>query len=1072
MDSASYKPRNEMLFTITLAILFVFLTSFALVNPSLAEQLASPVASETVAGFGFGTAASGRVELSREEYDRLIEASRPKGPDPRPAPASFALGQASVKVDATARDDGSVSAVVEVTLSIRVFDEDWVLVPILPAGTSVAEAKVGGLDVRLMPSPIGLAWATKVAGDHSMTLRYHVDALRSEHGQSLAVPTPAASSIRLVARLPQPDLDVAVVPSAGQTRRISGGRTEVEATVPTTAAVQLAWREPREETYTISRASYRGRLEGETLSFDGTFDVEVFADGEVRLDLVRQHVTLREVLVDGESAAIILDGERFATLVRGRGRHSVSIGFQVRVARGDGPPTAQVDIPAVPVSRFDLDLPGKKEVASAQATSIDSKVVGGRTQATLYTPMCPRVVFSWTEAVPDQIATELRANASVYHAARAEEGVLFVRALVRYEISRGKTSVLRLEVPDSVQVERIVDLTDEQGTKIVADWRPDAVKDGVQPINVYLNRPLSGSLWLAVDFDRALASETALELPLLVAPEAQRQRGMIALLQGREWTLEPVDDDREGETPGVGTTGSGATRVGANQLPAFVSEQLDLPVAHTFKYIDPPELSVVPAVPVRQAGKFDAEVDTLISLGEVTLQSTATVAIDVKSGGIESLRLRLPAGVTLLGLTGPSIRTYDLVDSDAASQEIEVEFTQAMEGQFRIETRYEQILATDAESIAVPTVRVPAAEVEQGRIAVEALAAVEVQAAGFEHLSVVDPSELPRQLVLRTSNPILLAFKYVRAEPRPSLDLAVERHKLLGVQEAVIDSARYTTLVTKGGMRVTTARFEVRNSRKQFLRLAMPANAKVWSVFVDGQPETPALADDSAAGEGRATSEVLIKIKNATEGFPVEVVFESTGAALGSLGTLESTLPQPDILVTETHWDVFVPADLRWGTPRTSLEAAGPGTPTSSEEMRQSMSASGDDSRPLVIDVPTAGVRFSFAKLYANRESEAPSLRIGYASRRGATIGSALNLLGGIAVWSSIAMLVLTASHVRRRAAAAVGLLGMALVGVMVGVFKVSTGPLVVVSLIALVAILAAAGVRWWRRQRDEALEF
>ena len=63
-----------------------------------------------------------------------------------------------------------------------------------------------------------------------------------------------------------------------------------------------------------------------------------------------------------------------------------------------------------------------------------------------------------------------------------------------------------------------------------------------------------------------------------------------------------------------------------------------------------------------------------------------------------------------------------------------------------------------------------------------------------------------------------MAYKYVRAEPAPQLDLAVTRHDVIDVQEATIDEATYTTLYTKDGLAVTTARFFVRNSREQFLR--------------------------------------------------------------------------------------------------------------------------------------------------------------------------------------------------------------------------------------------------------------
>ena len=127
-------------------------------------------------------------------------------------------------------------------------------------------------------------------------------------------------------------------------------------------------------------------------------------------------------------------------------------------------------------------------------------------------------------------------------------------------------------------------------------------------------------------------------------------------------------------------------------------------------------------------------------------------------------------GLIFLSLSAPSLRTHDVNQKDDG-QEIEVQFTQEMEGQFRIEVAYELIMSDTDSSVKVPTIKVNGAEVEQGRIAVEALSAVEVQASETIGLSTVDPTELPQQLILKTTNPILLAYKYVQADPPYSLGL-------------------------------------------------------------------------------------------------------------------------------------------------------------------------------------------------------------------------------------------------------------------------------------------------------------
>ena len=295
---------------------------------------------------------------------------------------------------------------------------------------------------------------------------------------------------------------------------------------------------------------------------------------------------------------------------------------------------------------------------------------------------------------------------------------------------------------------------------------------------------------------------------------------MLALLASKELTLNPDEQSERN-----------LTRVGENQLPNFVREAVDKTIAHTYKYLeDEPKLLVVAAPPERKQGKFDAQVDTLVSLGDVTLRGAATIEINVKSGSLEALDLRLPSGVNVLGLTAPSLRTHSVKEGAAAGeQSIDVQFTQQMEGQFRIEVSYEKITSESEAKLPVPALHVTGAEVEQGRIAVEALSAVEVGEQRREHLSPLDPSELPQQLVLKTTNPILRAYKYVQVEPPFALALQVTRHKEVDVQNAAIDDAHYQTLYTRDGLSVTTAHFTVRNSREQFLKVRLPKGSKVWS---------------------------------------------------------------------------------------------------------------------------------------------------------------------------------------------------------------------------------------------------
>lgn len=995
----------------------------------------------------------GQVTLPLELYQQLLESTRRPFQPPRPAPASYALGTARVTATVSSVEP-LVSATIQAELSIDVLENEWVLVPVLPAGTPVDSAAVGGAEVQLLATENGLAWSTQKSGSYKMSLSYRVDAARSEAGFILAVPLPRASAIHLTATLPGTGLDVAVIPAAGTRVAVAGGNSRVTATVPTTSGVQISWRTPSKKGFSISRAVYNGQLVGEAVVWQGQLAVELFGHSTTTIPLLPRSVTLSEVKVDGKEASILVEGDRFATLVKGRGVHQLSIGFQVNVIRKDGPPRVEMDVPSIPVSRFDLTLPGKKELSVTPASNVTIRNRNRSTVATVHVPMTRRVVFTWSEAVPEEIRTEVRSNAAIYHLVHAEEGVLYVRAIAVYEVNRGETNVVELAVPAEVQINRI---TSSSGA--VADWRVGGMRDGKRVISVFLDRQLRGELLFDVFYDRSLEGSSeaeGLEVPLVQAAGAQRQKGMIALLSNTDLTLNPTN---EAELD-VGT----ATKVGENQLPAFVRDAVEMTVAHTYKYTDSlPQLTVLASPPERAQGRFDVQIDTLISLGDVILTGAASVAVNLKSGRIMSLQLELPEGVNLLHLTAPSLRAHKVNPDD--DRLIDLEFTQEMEGQFRCELIYERILGDNPSHVEVPTVQVRGAEVAQGRIAVEALSAIEVQPASVEQLSTLDVHSLPRQLILRTTNPILLAFKYIASDPPPRLTLSVTRHRLVGVQEAAIDRADYRTLFTRDGLFVTTARFVVRNARKQFLRLELPEGSEIWSAFVNGAPEKPALAEASEGDEGAGRT-FLIKIIHSTQGFPVSLVYATRGGTVGRLGSIEATLPRPDILVTQSRWDVYLPDRLRYGSPSTNMELALAGNRVSSAEMdgelaRLEQSVGGQKAlEPLRITVPTSGVHYTFEKLYANQFDRQAWFSLPYASTGGAVAGQTANLLGVFLLWLGIGLTLRRDRPIHPRLAIGLSVAGGLILAISVGVYHMSAAAPIGLSLLLALALAGLYGKR------------
>jgi hypothetical protein len=905
----------------------------------------------------------GQVQLPLEVYRELLEALEAATEQAGPA-VGYAVGNANLNITVDRVDEGP-QATISARLTVETLEDAWVAVPLLPSGAAVSQATVDGRALPLVATPQGLVWLVEGVGRHQVVLSYRADAERFEGGYSLAVPLPRVPSMQLRAELPGRGLDVAVIPATAiEVEETDAGGTVIVATVPSATGVQLSWRAPSEQAVTVSRAIYRGRAGEDAVTWEAELGVLLATDERVMLDLLGTDIALLGVQVDGADAPVTSTGGHFAVPIEGRGTHAVTARFEVPIERpAEAPPQVRMGVLAVPISRFELTLPGEKEVSVQPLAHVDHRFEEGtgETVAVVNVPMSTRVGFSWTEAVPEaaEALAELRANASIYHTAYAEEGVLYLHATVIFDVTRGETSQFELIVPaDAV----INDVRAPSGG--VADWRQETDPD--RRLIVFLDRRASGEFRFDVDYERLIGTDTdsAFSVPVLSALGVNRQRGMVALLASRELTLEP-----EVETS--------LTRVGENQLPAFVREAVAMTIAHTFRYFETtPELTARATPPERQTGRFDAQVDTLVSLGDVTTLGSASVDVNVKSGTIDALGLVLPPEVNVLSLSAPSLRDYELEPTeDGAQQRISVEFTQDMEGQFRVEVAYERIETEGAGEMSVPLLHVEGCEVEQGRVAVEALTAVEVQASATEQLSSVEVAELPRRLVLRTTNPILLAFKYVQADPPPSLVLRITKHREIDVQSAIIDRAHYRTLYTRDGFAVTTAEFFVRNSRQQFLRVRLPEGAVVWTATVNGRAETPAMASNGEGGP-----EVLINIINSANGFPVELIYATRSPAMAAFGFVEGELPRPDMVVTRTRWEVLLPDRYDYGDPLGDLDVAADFFPVRGDEMAVLTGTGLDDptAQSLRISVPNSGVAVTFEKLYANQTDREIAFSIPY----------------------------------------------------------------------------------------------
>jgi len=371
-----------------------------------------------------------------------------------------------------------------------------------------------------------------------------------------------------------------------------------------------------------------------------------------------------------------------------------------------------------------------------------------------------------------------------------------------------------------------------------------------------------------------------------------------------------------------------------------------------------------------------AEVYSLVSVGDGLLTARATIQHTILFAGVDELKVDLPDEMTLLNVGGAGIRDWSVTGG-----ELTVQLAYEAEGVYALDLELEKVVGGGSQDLAMPLPVPVGVERSKGWLGVEARGNLEVAAGAVRGATVIDVRALPASIVGITDQPVLLGFKYLDADT--DIALKVEQHDDVDVLVTLLDQVRATTMWTRDGRRLTSVRYQVRNNRKQYLRLEMPAGAELWSASVAGRAAQPA-----RAGDGRMLIPLVRSNRSggALAAFDVEVVYVEDAAAptASGTGTFAATLPSADVPTTYVAWTVYTPADAKLSQrsfhgslrkvellsdpiPASDVAYIQTATPQMAADAA-AQSPGGDGATPVQVRLPVEGVPVHFEKLLALQE--------------------------------------------------------------------------------------------------------
>ncbi len=302
----------------------------------------------------------------------------------------------------------------------------------------------------------------------------------------------------------------------------------------------------------------------------------------------------------------------------------------------------------------------------------------------------------------------------------------------------------------------------------------------------------------------------------------------------------------------------------------------------------------------KQEARVYAEVYSLVGIGDGVMRTNVTVNNTILFAGVRTLKYQIPKGMTLLSVTGNGIRDWNL----GADGKLEVLLNYAAEGAYTLTLEMEKVVGESSQGLDTPIVVPLDVERAKGWLGVEARGTIEIGAGDVKQATTVDVRALPAAIIGITDQPVLLGYKYLGADP--TIPLVVSHHEDVDVLVTLVDQTQAQTMWTPEGRRLTSVQYQIRNNRRQFLRLALPEGAELWSASVGGRAVQPARDKDGRVMVPLVRSQ---STGGSLAAFQLEVVYVESAepTADNGRGSFNATLPRPDVPSTYVAWTIYSP---------------------------------------------------------------------------------------------------------------------------------------------------------------------
>lgn len=284
-----------------------------------------------------------------------------------------------------------------------------------------------------------------------------------------------------------------------------------------------------------------------------------------------------------------------------------------------------------------------------------------------------------------------------------------------------------------------------------------------------------------------------------------------------------------------------------------------------------------------------ADVFHLYSLTEGAAFGSALVNYFVTGAPVSELALAVPADLDNLVVDGQDVRTWR-----REGDTLRVSLHQPVIGAYTLLLTYEERLGAGQGTLDAGRVAPLEVAGESGYVQVVSPMQVKTEPRRVsDTLLALDPMELPAELRLLSAAPSLGVWQYTE---RPfDLALAVGWFEPGTTLSQVVEFAQAKSRLSADGELVTDLIYDVKTRGSRVLALRLPADARLWTVRVDGASVTARQAGDST----------LVPLPGAADPNQGVAVALRLGTPAQAATPRTLALPVVAAPVLKTRWQVF-----------------------------------------------------------------------------------------------------------------------------------------------------------------------